>query len=152
MRAPSLEKYKSLIALVLGLVLPLGVMAHPHNWIDIQLEVSFDAEGYATGLYQRWLFDDYYSVYVTEGMDGDSDGVPDRARLDELLATMLTNIKKSHYFTQVEQGEQSIDFGTPDEGGMVMQGHRLEISYFLPFESRQLLTHAPLSYPVYDPT
>jgi ABC-type uncharacterized transport system substrate-binding protein len=128
-----------------------NAIAHPHNWIDLSIEVRFDKDGLATGLYQKWLFDDIYSVTITEGMDGDDDGKPDAVRLDELLKTVLSNLKKHKFFTHVELGSKSISCGPVSQGGMVMHGHRLEFSFYIPFAQPLDLYSAPLNYRIFDP-
>jgi ABC-type uncharacterized transport system substrate-binding protein len=126
-------------------------IAHPHNWIDLWVEVQFDKDGEAIGLNQKWLFDDIYSVTITEGMDGDGDGKPDRQQLDELLKTVLTNLKKHKFFTHVEQGSKSIPTGPVSQGGMAMLGHRLEFSFYIPFNAPINPRTTPLSYRIFDP-
>jgi ABC-type uncharacterized transport system substrate-binding protein len=91
----------SVILSLLIVLIPVAVTAHPHNWIDMRVELRFDKSGLATGLYQRWLFDDYYSISVTEGMDDDGDGKPDKAKLEQLRKKVFGNLKAYNFFTNV---------------------------------------------------
>ena len=50
--------------------------AHPHAWIDVRVTVLFDGDGAITGLRQSWLFDEFYTAFATEGLDGDGDARP----------------------------------------------------------------------------
>ena len=63
--------------------------AHPHAWIDLWIEVVFDSTGAITGLRETWLFDDFYSVYATGGMDLDKDGQPDKEPMAKLVREIL---------------------------------------------------------------
>jgi ABC-type uncharacterized transport system substrate-binding protein len=84
-------------------------------------------------------------------MDGDGDGKPDRQRLDELLKTVLGNLKKHKFFTHVEQSNKSVPTGLVSQGGMSMLGHRLEFSFYIPFNTPLDPHAAPLSYRIFDP-
>ncbi|MBM3523971.1 MAG: DUF1007 family protein, partial [Alphaproteobacteria bacterium] len=35
---------------------PVAAWAHPHSWIDIEVEVLFDGEGRVRALRQDWIF------------------------------------------------------------------------------------------------
>lgn len=144
----------SLIAglVLLGALLPFAVMGHPHNWIDLRIEARFDNDGRVTGLYQKWLFDDYYSVFITEGMDGDGDGKPDQSQLEGLRKTIFGNLDDFNFFTHIEQEGQKVPCSPVSQGAIRMRSHRLEISFFLPFESPRDPRLSPLSYRVFDPS
>ena len=137
--------------LLLGFSIPFNAVAHPHNWVDLRVEVRFDKDGRALGLFHKWLFDDIYSVTITEGMDGDGDGMPDRPRLDELQKSVVNNLKKYTYFTKVEQDGKGVSFGPVSQEAMTMYVDRLEFSFFLPFITPLDLRHSPLNYRVFDP-
>ena len=148
---------KRCISLIVGLVV-LGVLpsfpvvAHPHNWVDVWVEARFDSEGRITGLHQRWLFDDYYSVFITDGMDGDGDGSPDQQPLEELRKTIFGNLVEYSFFTFVDQEGREVPCGSVSQGAIAMRGHRVEMSFFVPFDSPRDLRSAPLTYRVFDPS
>ncbi len=75
------------------------VDAHPHAWIDVWVEVIFDSTGAITGLRETWLFDDFYSVYATEGMDLNKDGQPDKAPMEKLVRENIESLSEYDYFT-----------------------------------------------------
>lgn len=58
-------------------LLPSLSLAHPHIFIDARLELLFDDQGRAIGIRQEWLYDDLFSLLLTEEMqiDDDADGV-----------------------------------------------------------------------------
>ncbi|MGD9164876.1 MAG: DUF1007 family protein [Chromatiales bacterium] len=142
-----------IVTLILsGVMLPFTVKAHPHNWIDLRIEARFDTNGRVTGLYQRWLFDDYYSVFITEGMDGDDDGKPDRSQLESLRMTMFSNLAAFNFFSHIEQEDHDVPCSPVTQGAIAMRNHRLEISFFLPFESPRDPSITPLTYRVFDPS
>ena len=71
-----------------------SVNAHPHAWIDLWIEVVFDSTGAITGLRETWLFDDFYSVYATEGMDLDKDGQPDKEPMAKLVSVNIKSLSE----------------------------------------------------------
>lgn len=147
-----IRTYLSAALALLGLCSTFTVTAHPHNWIDLRIEVRFDKDGQATGLYQRWLFDDYYSIAVTEGMDGDGDGAPDQTRLDELRRKVFTNLKTYNFFTHAAYNGKDITCGPVSQEAMAMRGNRLEMSFYIPFDAPHDPRTAPLSYRIFDPS
>jgi ABC-type uncharacterized transport system substrate-binding protein len=148
-------KFRALLIaffVVLGLSAPVTAIAHPHNWIDLRVEVRFDKDGRAVGLFQKWLFDDIYSVTITEGMDGDGDGAPDRSRLDELYKSVVSNLREYSYFTKVDYEGSGVALGPVSQGAMTMYGNRLEFSFYLPFATPLDPRRSPLNYRVFDPS
>jgi ABC-type uncharacterized transport system substrate-binding protein len=144
----------SMVAIItlLGLSISFTASAHAHNWIDLQIGLQLDQSGNVTALYQKWLFDDIYSVTITEGMDGDGDGKPDTSRLDELHKSVVNNLKKHNYFSHVEQDGKSVPFGPVSRGAMTMYGNRLEFSFYLPLATPLDPRRSPLNYRVFDPS
>jgi ABC-type uncharacterized transport system substrate-binding protein len=142
--------YRLFLALFcLGLA--VGAQAHPHNWVDISTELRFNAHGLITGIKHRWLFDDYYSVYLTQNMDENRDGMLDENEQDILIGTVLGNLKKYRYFTQVEQGDKQVKLQAPSEQTTGLREHRLELGFYLPFAQPINPSKAALVYRIFDP-
>ncbi|MEX2630513.1 MAG: DUF1007 family protein [Tistlia sp.] len=140
-------------ALVGALSLAGGAaQAHPHAWIDVRVELQFDAAGAVASLRQTWLFDPYYTVFATEGMDADGDGRPDPDQLAELLAVHLGNLEEYGYFTAASAAGEAVAFGAPSGGVNAMRGDRLEMSFLLPLAAPADPAAGGFSYRVYDPT
>jgi ABC-type uncharacterized transport system substrate-binding protein len=140
------------LLLLSGVLSPISVMAHPHNWIDLWVEARFDPEGRITGLHQRWLFDDYYSVFITDGMDEDGDGAPDQHRLDELRKTIFGNLVEHSFFTFADLEGKEVSCGSVREGALRMREHRVEMSFYIPFDTPHNPGSTPLTYRVFDPS
>jgi ABC-type uncharacterized transport system substrate-binding protein len=145
--------FLKIISLVVALFsLPIVALAHPHNWIDMRIEMRFDSSGKATGLYQSWLFDDYYSISAVEHMDEDGDGKPDASPMADLRKTIFKNLKEYNFFTHVDQGGKSVPTGPVSEGEVAMKGSRLEMVFFIPFDTPRDPRSAPISYRIFDPS
>lgn len=125
---------------------------HPHGWIDIWVEVVFDAQGRATGLTQSWLFDDLYSVYAMEGIPLGSDGKRDRAQLEELTDKLVANLHEYDYFTKVIAHGIELKIGMVAGSEASVASDRLRMTFFMPFAEPVDLDGTALRYGVYDPT
>jgi hypothetical protein len=68
-------------------------LAHPHVWIDIQVEVILNARNEATGVRIGWPHDDLYSLFVIGdmGVDHDWDGVPTPEETGRLAGLALAS-------------------------------------------------------------
>jgi ABC-type uncharacterized transport system substrate-binding protein len=124
--------------------------AHPHVWIDLRVEVVFDGAGAVEAIRQAWLFDPYYTVFATEGLDGDGDGRPDPEKLAELLRENLSNLAEYRYFTEASADGAALAFEPPEGAVSAMRGDRLEMSFLLPLA--EPAEADGFAYRIYDPT
>lgn len=129
-----------------------GVSAHPHAWIDLTVKVLFDKKARVIGLRQTWLFDPAYTVFATEGLDSDGDGVPDKDKLKVLLRENMRNLKAHRYFTDVRFGSERIAFSAVTDKSSRMVGKRLEMTFTLPFQAPAEASKIPIVYAIYDPS
>ncbi len=127
-------------------------LAHPHVWIDLRVELLFDANGHLTGLRQTWLADELYSAFATEGFDGDGDGTPDSTALNALLAENLRNLKEYGYFTVVEDQRGPIATGEVTTFASTMRGPQLQMVFELPLARPYDPRAGDLRYAIYDPS
>ncbi len=126
--------------------------AHPHAWIDVSVNLVFDAAGRVTELHQTWLFDDFYSMFVMEGAVAIGGGEPSQEALDDLMRQNMINLAEYSYFTEAKSGEVLLSFGTPFNLATGLSGSRLEMSFALPIVDPPIAAGMPFSYSIYDPT
>ena len=152
MGRPSLARRLHLfVATMLCLGLPSVAVAHPHAWIDLTVDVLFNASGRVTGLHETWLLDEYYTAYVTVGYVG-RDGKTDRDKMAALSQRSMKNLAGYSYFTKVTTGSAAVPFGDVEDASAQMRGRRLELAFLLPFATPADVTDEPLVYSIYDPT
>ncbi len=102
-----------------------GVRAHPHHWIDVFATWQFDAAGLITGVHLRWLFDDYYSILLLD--DAKASG----EKLSTVRDRIVNNVQQYDYFLHIEQAGDDSKTGTAEQATIVMQDHRIEVSFQL---------------------
>lgn len=135
-----------------SLILAQPAKAHPHAWIDLWVEIVFDPSGAITGLREVWLFDDFYSVYATEGMDADGDGQPDKDEMAKLVRENIESLSEYEYFTKAWIGGNSVHLKPVVEMSSEMRGKRLAMIYFVPFETPLRTDVGAFTYSIYDPS
>lgn len=135
-----------------GLLWPAPLGAHPHAWIYLKTVVLFDDDGRVAGLRQRWLFDEFYTLYATEEFDKDGDGRPDDDQLWQLAVVNLESLAEYDYFTYLQVDGVQPAYEEVSEYETYMDGENLVLVFTVkllsPADPRQ---HA-VTYSVYDPT
>jgi len=74
------------LCVLLLLIVPARIWAHPHVFIDTGLEFIFDADARLTHMRVTWAYDEFYSLLILEdrGLDEDGDGVLNEAEIRDL--------------------------------------------------------------------
>jgi len=141
------------VVLALGL-LAMGLRpaaAHPHVFVDARVEVVFDKEGKITALRQVWRFDDAFSAFASQGLDGNGDGVLSIEELQPLAKVNVESLKDYDYFTYLKVGAKRIGFKIPTEYWLQMSDGYLTLFYTLPLMQAVKPEKDGISIEVYDP-
>jgi ABC-type uncharacterized transport system substrate-binding protein len=77
------------ILAVASLCLGSGAMAHPHVFVQAEVELIVD-QGQLTGVRLNWIYDDFFSLLLTEDLQIDPDG--DLVLTEEELATLSASV------------------------------------------------------------
>ncbi|MGO1120416.1 DUF1007 family protein [Rhodovibrionaceae bacterium A322] len=126
------------------------VKAHPHAWIDLRSTVILNDAGEVVGIEQQWLFDQFYTLFVTEGVD--SDPVRQKEVLTDLAKTNLQNLSAYDYFTDAWADKTPVTFQTVTDYESELRNGRLWMRFIVPFETAVDPKDVPFSFSVYDPT
>jgi ABC-type uncharacterized transport system substrate-binding protein len=143
---------KIVVYLLLALAAAGSANAHPHVRINMKVEVLFDAAGRITALRDTWLFDEIYTVMVTEDVARDSGGRPTADGLDKFARLAMKNLAAFHYLTRVDSGGTELELALPENPSARMIGNRLEITFKLPLAEPISASERPFAYSIYDPT
>lgn len=126
------------LLLAAGLSLAAGAAsAHPHVWITATSEVLYAPDGSVTGVRHAWTFDDMFSAYAVQGLEGKTKGTYSREELAPLAQTNVESLKEYAYFTFARADGKKERFLEP-------------IDYFLDYKDTVLTLHftLPLKNPV----
>ncbi|RJF87608.1 DUF1007 family protein [Oleomonas cavernae] len=140
-----------LLGLVLWLALPAApAAAHPHAWIDLKSTVLLDAQGRAVAVVEEWLFDELYSVFVTEELG--KAGAKDPAALLGLARRNLGNLREYDYFTQVRVDDAKVAVAEALDVATQMRDGRLWLRFTVPLAAPAVVGGRRFAYSIFDPT
>src|SRR3954464_11819337 len=89
----------SVLAALVGAAITSGTAsAHPHVWITVKSELVYAPDGSVTGVRHAWTFDDMFSSYALQGIEGKTKGVYSREELAALAQTNVESLKEFAYF------------------------------------------------------
>ena len=95
--------YRFLFILIAGLfmltTLTRRADAHPHVWVTMTEELLYAPDGSVTGVRHIWTFDDMFSAFATQGIEGKTKGTWTRDELDPLAQVNVDSLKEYAYFT-----------------------------------------------------
>ena len=139
-------------ALSLLALLSTGLAAHPHVFMDAEVEVQTEA-GAVTAVRLHWTYYDLFSLMLTEDLGLDADG--DLVLTDAELATLQESVADwpPDYAGDlvVEAGDASVPLASREgeevafDAGAVVESHRRPLATAAPG------TDVPVIVEVYDP-
>ena len=142
------------IGAVLALLLPgTAARAHPHVWIDVELELRFEGE-VLTGMRVVWVFDEYYSAFAVQ--DFDTNG---NKQLDPEELAVIDNghqgLGEYSYFTHMKIGDllpDKLPVTTVENFKASMKGDRLIYAFDVPLPADLEPRKTTFGVGFYDPT
>jgi len=100
-----------------GLVLTcLPASAHPHVWVTVKSELVYAPDGSITGVRHAWTFDDMFSVFATQGIEGKTKGQFTREELAPLAQVNVDSLKEYDFFTYAKANGKPVEFNEPQPG------------------------------------
>ena len=140
-----------LLAILLLIVGPGAVNAHPHVFVTAKEQVVFAPDGKVTGVRADWTFDDMYSSFVTQGL-GTPGQLLTREDLAPLAKTNVESLAEFGYFTVAKLSGRALAFDEPIDFWLDESPVKLVTLHFtLPLKTP--VKPAPaLNVQVYDPT
>jgi ABC-type uncharacterized transport system substrate-binding protein len=134
-----------------GLLAAAGADAHPHVWITMTTELIYAADGSVTGIGHHWVFDDMYSAFAVQGIEGKEKGKFTREELADLAKINIEQLKEFDYFTVVHADGVKLPLNPPvSDYWLDYKDEVLTLNFTLPFKA-PVKAHA-LKVDVYDPT
>jgi ABC-type uncharacterized transport system substrate-binding protein len=139
-----------LLGAFVGLFGSTAASAHPHVWITSTSELIYAPDGSVTGVRHAWTFDDMFSTYAIEGIEGKEKGVYTREQLAPLAQTNVESLKEFAYFTFAKADGKKAKFEEPVDYFMEYKDGSLVLHFTLPLQTP--VKANVLTLEVFDPT
>ena len=140
-----------LLAVLVSLAFVAPAAAHPHVWVKATSELVYAADGSVTGIRQHWVFDDMFSAFAVQGLQGKEKGKFTREELAPLAQTNVESLKEFKYFTYATADGAKTPFTDPlPDYWLDYKDELLTLTFTLPF--KQPVKAKDLKVELYDPT
>jgi ABC-type uncharacterized transport system substrate-binding protein len=128
------------------------VAAHPHIFVEAEVEVVFDGEGLVAGVRLSWTYDDFFSFLLSSelGLDADGDLEMTAQELETLAGQVLDWPADFGGDLYLRQGDATVTLGARSEASVDYVDGRVIERHFRPL-AEPLDASAPLTVQVYDP-
>lgn len=87
------------IGLIALLALQAAACAHPHVFVDVDLELDVAEDGGLRAIKHDWTFDDMYSAFAMQGLPK-ANGAPTAAALAKVADAIIETLDDADYFTK----------------------------------------------------
>lgn len=146
-------KRRALVIAVSGLI-GTSASAHPHIFVDTQLEIFFNATGEAEGVRITWTYDDLTSLQfiADRGMDEDFDGNLTATETSALLGFDMHWDAGYPGDTFASNGATSVQLSGPSDWTARYANAKITTSHYRHLIPSVKLGSDPLIIQVYDPS
>lgn len=125
--------------------------AHPHVWVTMRSELVYAPDGSVTGIRHHWTFDDMFSAFAIQGIEGREKGRFSREELAPLAKTNVESLKEYDYFTYATADGKKVPFEEPrSDYWLDYKDAVLTLHFTLPL--RTPVKAKQLKVEIYDPT
>jgi ABC-type uncharacterized transport system substrate-binding protein len=139
------------LVLVLATVCGMSeAAAHPHAWIDLRSTLIVRSDGQITALEEEWLFDRFYTLLATQGLDKEPDGSSNA--LIELARTNLSKVRPYGYFIRVVVDGAKAEVSTVTEFETAVRDERLWLRFLVPLVKPVNPKRQAFVFSVFDPS
>ena len=140
-----------LLLALLSLVAIAPARAHPHVWITMKTELIYAPDGTIAGVRHAWAFDDMFSAFATQGLEGKEKGKFTREELMPLAKVNVESLKEYGYFTYVTADGKKVALTDPaPDFWLDYADSVLTLNFTLPLKAP--VKAKELKVEVYDPT
>jgi len=106
---------KTLLASSFTALSPIAAYAHPHVFVDANIEIVRNDKGEFTELRHVWRFDELFSATIILDFDKNGDDKLNKVELKEVTDTIHKSISEFDFFTAIRIAGKPVDFYEPDE-------------------------------------
>ena len=137
-----------------ALLAPSPVLAHPHIFIDVGLEVLVDDSGQMESVRVTWAYDALYSLLITEefGLDTDGDAVLTPQEEAELAGFDMKWVPGFNGDLLAQLGTEVLALSGPQEPTAVMREGRIVTTHLRRVAQTPKIAGQALVFKPFDPT
>ncbi len=136
------------LALLLGSTLLPN--AHPHVFVEANMELVINDKGQFTELRHVWRFDELFSSTLILDYDADSSGELDEKEIAEITKTIHSSISEYDFYTAMRSGKEVINFYEPEKLNAYMEDNQMIMFFSLEPENPHDFKKAPLKISASD--
>ncbi len=133
--------FSSLAILLTSTTLP---NAHPHVFVEANMEVVINDKGKFTELRHVWRFDELFSSTLIIDFDTDADGTLDEKEMNEITKTVHESIGEYDFYTALRSGKDVINFYEPEKLSAYMEDGKMIMFFSIEPENPHDFKKAPL--------
>jgi len=143
--------FRLLFAALIALAVTAPARAHPHVWVTMHTELIYAPDGSVTGVRHHWAFDDMFSAFATQGLQGKEKGKFTREELAPLAKVNVESLKEYKYFTYVTADGKKAELTDPSpDYWLDFKDAILTLNFTLPFKTPVKAKYMRIE--IYDPT
>lgn len=137
------------VFLVLQLLAPSGILAHPHVWVDKGITAVFDDQG-LRGFAVQWTFDEMFSEQIRDLAEGQGTVFSDQ-QISRIKEEYFDNLRLYNYFTRIWIDGREFQVQFVRDFSARMENRRVVYEFFLPCTVSALATPKVIRLMIRDP-
>ena len=105
----------TLLALLYLIISGSVAIAHPHVFVEAEMELVLDKQGKFSKLRHVWRFDEIFSTSILVDFDANLDNQLDETELNNVTTTVKESIAEYDFYTAIRVGEKPLEFYGPEK-------------------------------------
>ena len=118
--------------------------AHPHVFIEANMELVINDKNQFTELRHVWRFDELFSSTLIFDFDADASGDLDEKEIKEITTTIQKSIAEYDFYTALRSGKDVINFYEPEKLDAYMEDGQMIMFFSIEPENPHDFSKAPL--------
>ncbi|MEM7068588.1 MAG: DUF1007 family protein [Pseudomonadota bacterium] len=124
--------------------------AHPHVFVEANIEIVRNNKGEFVELRQVWRFDELFSSTIVIDYDDNTDGELDEKELKNVTTIVKESIAEYDFYTAMRVGGKALEFYEPEEIGAYFEDGKMIMFLSLEPAKPYDLSKAPLKVSASD--
>jgi len=125
-----IEKLYFISMILISIIAPCLLFAHPHVFIDYTVNFVFDQNG-VTGIETQWIFDEMYSSMLIQDYDVDKDGRFSNSEIKTTKQNAFSNLENYNYFIYITIDSKCFEVKSVDNFSVDVCDNRLVYRFFI---------------------